>query len=336
MTEISLITGVNGHLGNNLLRHLLSKGEKVKGTVRDLDNATPFEDLNFSPVYADLHDENSLLKALEGVDILYQVAAVYKLWTKNPKKDIYDANMIATRNVMEAAATAGVKKIIYVSSIAALGRETWPISPETFNNETKNLYYKSKIDSERLAWKMAKAHHIQMVSVCPSAMIGAVCTHLTPSQQTLKMVLDKQIKIDAQFYFNWVDVKDVAAGCYLAAQKGRNGERYALGTTTAIGITEIAAIAQQMFPELDLQLPSKSPQWLLYVNAWLMELVSGITGKKPKLLVNQVRMYFNVHQDMDISKSERDLGYDPTSPRIAIGNALKYLYQHKEFNNGRI
>lgn len=103
MTETSLITGVNGHLGNNLLRHLLHKGQKVKGTVRNLDNTAPFEDLDFTPIYADLHDKASLLTALDGVDILYQVAAVYKLWAKNPKKDIYQANMIATQNVMEAA-----------------------------------------------------------------------------------------------------------------------------------------------------------------------------------------------------------------------------------------
>lgn len=66
MTKTSLITGVNGHLGNNLPRHLLSKGEKVKGTARNLDNTTPFEDLNFTPVCADSHDKRSLLKALEG------------------------------------------------------------------------------------------------------------------------------------------------------------------------------------------------------------------------------------------------------------------------------
>jgi dihydroflavonol-4-reductase len=329
MTETSLITGVNGHLGNNLLRNLLSKGEKVKGTVRNLDNTVPFEDLNFTPIYADLHDKSSLLKALEGVDILYQVAAIYKLWTKNPEKDIYQANMMATRNMMEAAVAMGIRKIIYVSSISALGRKTWPISPETFNNETKNLYYKSKIDSEKLAWEIAQKHQLHMVSVCPSAMIGPVCTHLTPSQHTLKMVLNKQIKIDTQFYINWVDVKDVAEGCYLAAQKGRNGERYALGTKTAIGITEITTIAQKMFPELGIQLPPKSPKWALYGHALLMELASCITQKSPKLLINQVRMYFNIHQDMDISKSERDLGYAPTAPHIAIENALKYLHHHK-------
>ncbi|MCW3463162.1 NAD-dependent epimerase/dehydratase family protein [Chitinophaga nivalis] len=321
-----LITGVNGHLGNNLLRNLLQKGEQVRGTVRNLHHTAPFEGLDFTPVYADLHDKASLLKALQGIDTLYQVAAVYELWTKNPKKDVYQANMTATRNIMEAAAIMGVKKVIYVSSVAAMGRQTFPISPETYNTETRSVYYRSKIDSEKLAWKIAKAHQIHMVSVCPSAMIGEVATRLTPSQNTLQMVLNKAIKIDARFYINWVDVKDVSEGCYLAAQKGRNGERYGLGTATAVGITEIATIAQNLFPERGIKTPATAPKWGLYLYAWLQATTAKITRKRPKLLIHQISMYYNVHQDMDISKSVRELGYHPTPPKTAIEQALRYLY----------
>ena len=329
MKEISLITGVNGHLGNNLLRNLLSKEIKVKGTVRNMEDKAPFEDLDFSPIYADLMDKKTLLKALEGVDILYQVAAVFKLWTKDPEKDIYEANVLATKNIMEAAVEMKIKKIVYVSSIAAIGRKKIPMTTETYNNETENVYYRSKIDSEKLAWEIAKKHNIKMVSVCPSAMIGGNCTKLTPSHNMLRMVLNKEIFADSQFYINWVDVKDVAEGCYLAAQNGRNGERYGLGTYKAIGLTEIIHLAQELFPEKKIKTPFKMPKWMLNLSASSFEIMSKFNGKEPMLQKNQVRMYFNLHQDMDISKSESELGYKPTEPKIAIKNALNFLNKHK-------
>lgn len=327
----SLITGVNGHLGNNLLRNLLVKGLPVKGTVRNPKDRSAFAGLDdFSPIYADLHDIKSLLKALEGVDTLYQVAAVFKLWKPNAEKDIYQANMRATQNIMEAAVAQGVKKVVYVSSIAAMGRGQLPISPETYNNERENVYYRSKIDSEKLAWQMAKEFKMNMVSVCPSAMIGSHCTSLTPSHNMLRMVLDGKVFADSQFYINWVDVKDVAEGCYLAALHGKNGERYGLGTTKAIGLTDIIEIAQRLYPDLTLKKPFKMPKWMLYLTAATFEGMSHVTGKEPMLQRNQVRMYFNVHQDMDISKSQRELGYQPILPELAIANALKYLYGHPQ------
>ncbi|MCT4699012.1 NAD-dependent epimerase/dehydratase family protein [Tenacibaculum haliotis] len=329
MQETSLITGVNGHLGNNLLRNLLSKGINVKGTVRNINNKEPFRGLDFTPTYADLTDKASLLKVLEGIDILYQVAAVFKLWTKNSEKDIYEANMLATKNIMEAAAEMNIKKIIYVSSIAAIGRETIPMNPNTFNDEKENIYYRSKIDSEKLAWKIAQKHNIKMISVCPSAMIGENCTKLTPSHNMLRMVLNKEIFADSQFYINWVNVKDVAEGCYLAALNGRNGERYGLGTSKAIGLTEIIHLAQELFPEQQIKTPFKMPKWMLDLSAFYFEIMSRFNGKEPMLQKNQVRMYFNLHQDMDISKSETELGYKPTEPKIAIKNALKFLNENK-------
>ncbi|MBO9700617.1 MAG: NAD-dependent epimerase/dehydratase family protein [Sporocytophaga sp.] len=329
MGKTSLITGVNGHLGNNLLRYLLDKGETVIGTVRNLNDKTPFKGLDFAPVYVDLNNKASLLKVLQGVDTLYQVAAVFKQWTTNSEKDIYDSNMNSTRNILEAAAESGVRKIVYVSSIAAMGRNTLPVSPDYFNDEKENVYYKSKIDSEKLAWELAEKYKLNMVVVCPSAMIGPYCTHLTPSHNILRMVLNKEVFTDTQFYVNWVNVKDVAEGCYLAAQKGVPGERYGLGTKTAIGITEVVNLAQKMYPKLNIKTPPKMPRWLLHVSAASMEFVSKLNKKEPMLLKSQVRMYFQVRLDMDISKSERHLGYKPTEPEVAIQNALEYLYDNK-------
>ena len=327
--EQSLITGVNGHLGNNLLRNLLAKGISVKGTVRNLKDTEPFKDLNFKLIYADLLDKKSLLSALDGIDILYQVAAVFKIWTPDAQKDIYEANMTATRNIMEAAVEKGVKKIVYVSSIAAIARKKLPMNPDIFNDEKENIYYKSKIDSERLAWEIAEKHNLDMVSVCPSAMIGSHAVRLTPSHKLLRLVLNKEIFADSQFYINWVDVKDVAEGCYLASKNGKNGERYGLGTSKAVGLTDVIHIAKELFPDLKLKTPFKMSKWMLNLSASFFETMSKFNKKEPMMLKSQVRMYYKLKQDMDISKSVRELGYNPKNGTEAIREALIYLNENK-------
>ncbi|WP_220388784.1 NAD(P)H-binding protein [[Flexibacter] sp. ATCC 35208] len=118
--NLALVSGANGHLGNNLVRLLIKKGIPVRATVRNINNKLPFHGLDCEVVQADITNKASFVKALQGVETFYAVSASFKLWAKDPKKEIYDVNMNGTRNTIEAAAAAGVKRIIYVSSIAAL------------------------------------------------------------------------------------------------------------------------------------------------------------------------------------------------------------------------
>lgn len=107
--NLALVTGANGHLGNNLVRVLIEKGIPVRASVRNIKNTAAFEGLNCEVVQADITIQQSLINALQGVDTFYAVGAAFKLWAKNPKQEIYDVNLEGTRNMIEAAATAGVK-----------------------------------------------------------------------------------------------------------------------------------------------------------------------------------------------------------------------------------
>jgi dihydroflavonol-4-reductase len=123
MIKLNLVTGANGHLGNNLVRALLDSGEQVRASVRDTTNTAPFEGLDCEIVQADLMDKDSLLHALEGVDTLYQVAAVFKHWARDPQRDIIEPNLQGTRNVLEAAAEKKVRRVVYVSSEVTFGTQ---------------------------------------------------------------------------------------------------------------------------------------------------------------------------------------------------------------------
>ena len=157
MTKINLVTGANGHLGNNLVRALLARGETVRASVRNPENTTPFEGLDCEIVQADLMDKDSLLRALNGVDTLYQVAAVFKHWAPDPQKEIIEPNLQGTRNVLEAAAEQGVRRVVYVSSEVTLEHNASPVNESTWRTEFhNNPYVKSKTESEQLAWQLAE------------------------------------------------------------------------------------------------------------------------------------------------------------------------------------
>ncbi|MBS7662682.1 NAD-dependent epimerase/dehydratase family protein [Pseudomonas lalucatii] len=157
MGNLSLVTGANGHLGNNLTRALLAQGHRVRAGVRDLDNTQPFAGLDCELVYAALEDKAAMLEALEGVEVLYQVAAVFKHWSLDPEAEIVRANVEGTRIVLETAAQAGVKRVVYVSSVAAVGHNGQPLNEDSWNQDLSNPYYRSKILAEQQAWQVAQA-----------------------------------------------------------------------------------------------------------------------------------------------------------------------------------
>ncbi|MNY58623.1 hypothetical protein D3C86_1949820 [compost metagenome] len=104
-------------------------------------------------VQADITDKQSLINALKDVDVFYAVGAAFKLWAKDPKKEIYDINLQGTRNTIEAAAEAGVKRIVYVSSIAATDFSKSPIKESNgYNPDRRDMYFNSKNDGEKLAF----------------------------------------------------------------------------------------------------------------------------------------------------------------------------------------
>lgn len=330
--EISLVTGGNGHLGNNLIRLLLSDNQKVRTTVRNINNTEPFKGLDCEVVQADITDKESLKKAFQGVTNLYAVAANFSMWAKNPKTEIYDNNMQGTQNVFDIAKECGVKNIVYVSSVASLDFTKLPANVDNgYNKDRRNWYYNSKNDSDKLALELGKKYGIRTVLVLPSAMIGSKAYKLSYSNNLVLQVLNGEIPVDTNVTLNWVDVKDVASGTYNAMTKGGDSERYILSNEKHTTLQETVKIASDLYPELKLKMPKKVPKCLLYSVAGLMEFSSKLTGKEPLLQRHYLDMFYDLKQDYDISKSKKELGFNPKPSKRALEDALKYLkYDWKE------
>lgn len=324
--ELSAVTGANGHLGNNLVRLLLSKGEEVRATIRNPKNTAPFKDLDCKVAHADLMNKESLLSALSGVKNLYAVGAAFKMWAKDPKTEIYDNNVTGTQNLFEAAAACGVRNIVYVSSVAALDFTNLPAKEENgYNRDRRNWYYNSKNDSDKLALELGKKYNIRTVLVLPSGMIGGVSHTLSYSNKLVQQIINGEIPVDTNITMNWIDVNDVGLGMYNAMLKGRDGERYILANEKHTSIQESVRIAAEQFPELKLKIPVKVPRCLLYSIAGLMEADSKVTGKEPLLQRHFIEMFYGLHQDYDISKARKELGFNPRSSKEALIDAMRYL-----------
>lgn len=324
--EISLITGGNGHLGNNLIRLLLSKNKKVRTTVRNIHNVAPFKGLDCEVIQADITDKESLKKAFKGVTNLYAVAANFSMWAKDPKTEIYDNNMQGTQNVFDLAKECDIKNIVYVSSVACLDFSKLPANVNNgYNKDRRNWYYNSKNDSDKLALALGKKYGIRTVLVLPSAMIGDKAYKLSYSNNLVLQILKGQIPVDTNVTLNWVDVKDVALGTYNAMIKGKNNERYILSNEKHTSLQESVKIAAELYPSLKLKTPKKVPKFLLYAVASLMEFGSKITGKEPLLQRHYLDMFYGLKQDYNISKSRNELDFNPTPSKKALEDALNYL-----------
>ena len=331
-SNLALVSGANGHLGNNLVRLLIRKGIPVRATVRNIDSKATLSGLDCEVVQADITDKQSFLKALQGVEVFYAVGAAFKLWARDPKREIYDVNLQGIRNTIEAAAEMGVKRIVYVSSVAALNYAKLPTKESfVYNPERRDMYYNSKNDGEQLAFRLAAGLGVELVAVLPSAMIGGQASlPLNVSYGVLKLILNKQIPVDTKITLNWIDVKDVAEGCHMAAQKGKAGERYILANEQCMTITETTRLAAGLYPELKLKVPGSLPRFLLMTVAGVMELSARISGKAPLLTRKDIAMFSGLQQNFDISKARNELGFNPVKPEQAVKEALAYLMEHKE------
>lgn len=324
--EISLVTGANGHLGNNLVRLLLSEDYKVRATVRNINNQQSFEGLDCEIMQVDITDRESLKKAFQGVTNLYAVGANFSMWAKNPKVEIYDNNVEGTKNVFDIAKECGIKNIVYVSSVASLDFTKLPANVDNgYNKDRRNWYYNSKNDSDKVALALGEEYGIRTVLILPSAMIGSEAYKLSYSNNLVLQVLNGEIPVDTNVTLNWIDVKDVAFGAYQAMLKGENMKRYILANEEHTTLQETVKIAAELYPELKLKTPKRVSKCLLYSVAGLMEFGSKITGKEPLLQRHYIDMFYGLKQDYDISKSRQELGFNPKPSKKALEDALEFL-----------
>ena len=228
----SLVTGANGFVGSAVARCLLDAGHEVRCLVRPGSDRRNLHKLPVEISEGDLRSAPSLKRAVTGCDSLFHVAADYRLWVPNPET-MYDTNVKGTKALILAAAEAGMKRMIYTSSVATLGTHQDGTSanedtPSSLVSMTGH-YKRSKFMAEQVVQQITDEHKLPLVIVNPSTPIGPRDIKPTPTGRIVVDTLCGRMPAYVNTGLNVAHADDIAHGHLLAYAHGIPGERYILG-----------------------------------------------------------------------------------------------------------
>lgn len=305
----TLVTGANGHVGNNVCRLLRERGEPVRAMMRDSADPAPVADLGVEIVRGDILDRGAVERAMAGAGRVYHTAAGFLMWSKDPERDIIRASVDGTRHVLEAAAAAGVEKVLYVSTSGTIGFERTPDRVRTeadFNTSPHMPYFRGKVAAEREAFAIAERTGMAVTAVNPGFILGP--RFWKPSESTRQVVdfLNQGMPVWFEGGFGVVDVEDVAHGALLAMDAGGDRERYILSgdNVTVKHLIDVAAELSGL-PGPRLRLPAP----VLRVVATGLELYGRATGTRPMLDRSQVDELAGTYGYVSAAKAQRELGW---------------------------
>ncbi|MBV9570467.1 MAG: NAD-dependent epimerase/dehydratase family protein [Alphaproteobacteria bacterium] len=323
MTDVALITGASGFVGSAVARKAIARGLQVRALVRSNSPRVNVNCIDCEIVEGDLHDPPSLASAMQGARYLFHVAADYRLWARDPDEIIRN-NREGTRAVMEAARDAGIERVVYTSSVAALkprgGGSDADESDRADINSAIGAYKKSKVAAERVVEDMIAAG-LPAVIVSPSTPIGPRDVRPTPTGRMMVQAANGRMPAYVETGLNLVHVDDVAEGHMLALEKGRIGENYILGGHNVMLkdiLIEIARLVGRKPPRVRL---ARGP---LYPLAFAAEAVARVTGVEPFITADALTMSRQLMFFSSV-KAKRELGYSTVPWRLALADALNWF-----------
>jgi len=302
-------------------------GAELRLLTRSSSNLRSIEGMKAETVVGDLRDVSSLRSALTGCEAVVHVAADYRLWVRDPKA-MYGANVDGTRELLKLAREAGVKRVVYTSSVATMGfkmdgtivDEETPVGLE----EMIGHYKRSKFLGELEAIKAARAGQEVMI-LNPTTPIGSEDRKPTPTGQIVVDFLNRKFPAYVDTGLNLVDVGEVARMHLVALACGRPGERYILGGENLT----LKQILDRMSSITGLPSPTmKVPHAVAMAFAFFEENFTGrLRGKEPRATVEAVRMGKKM-MFASSGKAERELGFKVLPVYGALRTAIEWFVAH--------
>jgi dihydroflavonol-4-reductase len=328
----AFVTGGTGFVGCHIVRALVERGVEVTCLVRRTSPPLALDGLAVRLASGDLLDVESLRRGMAGADTVFHCAADYRLWVLDPRA-MYAANVEGTRNVLSVAAECGATRVVYTSTVGALGLdpagapadETTPVTLA----DMRVPYKRSKFLAERVADEWA-ARGLGVVIVNPSTPVGELDVKPTATGRMIVDYLEGRMSAYVDTGLNLIDVRDVALGHLLAAERGRAGQRYILGHRN-LSLKEIfeilAGITGIRAPRL------KLPHWVPWVASAVDTSWARLRRRAPRLPLDAVklaryRMYF------DATKAVSELGLPQHAVEAALERAVLW-FQGNGYVRGR-
>jgi dihydroflavonol-4-reductase len=330
------VTGATGFLGSHVARALAQEGADLRLLVRSTSDLRNIADVDAERVTGDLRDAASIEKAIGGCEVVFHVAADYRLWVRDPR-EMYRSNVEGTRTLLASAKRQGVRRVVYTSSVATMGfGANGHSGPASIDSRTSVLtdedspvslrdmmghYKRSKFMAEQAAFEAARAGQ-DVVIVNPTTPVGERDVKPTPTGRIVLDFLKRKFPAYVETGLNLVDATECAHGHVQALKKGRSGERYILGgenLTLKQILDRLAAITGLKSPTV------KLPYVFAFATGVVDEMVTGrLMRREPRATIDAVRMGRKM-MFVSSAKAVRELGWRVISVEGALQRAVEWF-----------
>jgi dihydroflavonol-4-reductase len=325
MISMILVTGATGHIGNVLVRELLASGQRVRAVVRPGKIPLALAGLDVDIVPGDVLEEASLERAMQGVNLVYHLAARISL-TDGPDPETERINLEGTQNVIASMRRSGAPRLVYASSIYALRRpadgipfdESQPFEPV----HCRGAYDRSKARAS-LSVQAAVAEGLDAVILCPTAVTGPYDFHNSEAGRAIQLYMQPGLKFTVKGAYDFIDVRDAAHGFIQAAAQGRRGETYIL-SGDRLTVREVAETVWQAAPGWHASL--EVPLGLAYWVAGFMPFYAELTATPPVFTRYSLDAICS-NSYISHAKATRELGFQPRPARQAVLDAVRWFQQ---------
>jgi dihydroflavonol-4-reductase len=321
---LAFVTGATGFVGSHVARVLVERGAELRLLVRPGSDRRNIQELKADLVIGDLCDGASLKKAMAGCDVVFHVAADYRLWVRDPDQ-MYRSNVDGTRGILAAALVSGVRRVVHTSSVATTG---FTSNGSPANEESPvalaqmiGHYKRSKFMAEEIALEAGRSG-MDVVVVNPTTPVGERDIKPTPTGRIIVDFLKKKFPAYVDTGLNLVDVAQCARGHYAALEKGRSGQRYILGgenLTLKQILDKLAVITGLPSPKI------RVPYAVALATGVVDQVVTGhIRRREPRATIDAVRMG-RKKMFVSSSKAERELGWETVPVDDALRRAVEWF-----------
>jgi dihydroflavonol-4-reductase len=317
----TLVTGASGFLGSHVARQLVARGDDVRVLLRPSSHNRAIGDLSLEYVTGDLRDADSLERAVKGVQRVFHVAADYRLWARR-SREIYDSNVVGTKNLLAAAKRAGVAQFIYTSTVATIAVDRSAPPNELTDAKLEEMvghYKRSKWMAEHEVLNAAK-EGLPVIVAMPTTPVGPWDWKPTPTGKIIVDFLNGKMPGYVETGLNFVGVEECAAGHLLVADKGKIGERYLLGAEN-LTLKQLLDTLQKI---TGLSAPTlKIPHGVALSVAYASTIFSRLIGEEPQIPIEGVKIARH-KMFVDCSRAQRELGFQPGPVAAALERAVRW------------
>jgi dihydroflavonol-4-reductase len=317
-----LVIGASGFLGSHVTRQLVASGADVRVMLRRTSSTKGTDDLDVERCYGDVSDDGALRAAMAGCDVVYYCVVDARMWLRDPEP-LFQTNVEGLRHVLDAALDANLKKFVFTSTTGALAISDRRVVTEAdpHNWDQGGAYIEARVAAENMVMSYARDKGLPAVAMCISTTYGPGDWAPTPHGSLIALVANGRFPFYLGYSAEVVGIEDAARAMLLAAEHGRNGERYII-SDRYMSIRELHQIAATAVgrrpPRLGI------PMSVLRAGARVNDLMARLLRRDLPFAYVGMRMA-ELMSPLDHTKAQRELGWTPEPVEDSIRKAAVFF-----------